>query len=339
MKVCLVADTHYGVRKNNIHFYNYQKKFVDNNLVPFLEKVKPDAIVHLGDLVDDRNCINYRTHDHLKNDYLDVMKSFDIPQYWIVGNHDIYYKNTLRTNAVAKFVEHGEIISSPRVINIKGEDMTFIPWICDDNKEETFKLLSTTATRYCFGHLEITGFEVRRGSLCKHGYSRNLFENFKTVFSGHFHNRSVADNIKYIGSCFQIDWSDYGEYRGITLLDTEKDTVKYFKNPYNMFNILEYDEDNIPDLKGIKDTYVRIIVKNKLSESKFNDFISEIEDIGVIKCDTIESDIKSYQILESGEQIAVDDLRKACEDIIDSLDMSNGAEVKELFNRIYDVSM
>jgi DNA repair exonuclease SbcCD nuclease subunit len=338
VKVLCLADFHYGVRKDNIHFYNYQKNFIHNVIVPFIEKYKPDCIVHLGDLVDNRISINFRTHEHLKTDFLDVMKNIDIPQYYIAGNHDSYYKNTLKINALEKFVTHAEVILSPKIINIKGEDFTFIPWICSDNQEETLNLLSSSATKYCFGHLEINGFEVRRGTLCNHGINKNLFENFQSTLSGHFHNRSIENNIRYIGSCFQFDWSDYGEYKGFALLETDTNQIEYYKNPYNIFNILDYDEDKIPDIKNIKNTYVRINIKNKISESKFNDFISSVEDSETIKYNII-NNTEEIKLFLTDEKIIVDNLRETCEDYINSLGLSDVDDIKELFNKIYDKSL
>lgn len=340
MKFLLITDTHWGCRGDNISFYDYQKKFLDNVFFRFIEEHKPDAIIHLGDLVDNRRVVNYRTHDRLFEDFLNPLSKIDIEQHWIVGNHDSFYKNTLKSNAIDKFVTNGFIHSKPEEVKIKGVSCVFVPWICQDNQAETMHLVKTSSAQFCFGHLEIDGFEVRRGNIHKGGSSRNDFSGFDTVFSGHFHNRSHGNNIRYIGSAFQFDWSDYGEYKGMALLDTETSKVSYFRNPYNMFNILKYNEGDStsPSLKAIENSYVRIYAKNIKSKSKFDDFVSQVADAGPIEYKIIdESDYKKVVVLD--QEILVDEVKFVCDNYIDSLESPNKSDVQVLFEDIYRKSI
>jgi len=337
MKLLCVTDTHWGCRNDNPHFYEYQKKFLDKVFFPYIEHIKPDAILHLGDLVDNRRSANYRTYETLDRDFITPMFNTGIEQHWLVGNHDSYWKNTLAINAVDKFVNSGVVHSKPEEAVIGDKKVLFVPWICDDNREESLRLINNSDAQYCFGHLELDGFEVRRGLLHKGGTNRNIFNNFDVVLSGHFHNRSHGNNIRYIGAPFQYDWSDYGEYKGVALLDTETNRISYIKNPFNMFNILEYRDSETYEVEHLKDTYVRIFVKEKESESRFNDLVSRINDIWVIDLTIVDNTYKDITLVD--DVVIVDEVKTVFDNYIDSLDLPNKSDVQDLFESIYKESI
>ena len=43
--------------------------------------------------------------------------------------------------------------------------MLFIPWICDDNYEDSIETIKNSTSDICFGHLEIKGFEMHKGHM------------------------------------------------------------------------------------------------------------------------------------------------------------------------------
>ena len=77
----------------------------------------------------------------------------------LVGNHDIYYKNTLRVNAPGELLEgYGNIsvYTEPTTIDIDGLPVLLLPWICDENYERTLGVIDESDAPVCMGHLEIT---------------------------------------------------------------------------------------------------------------------------------------------------------------------------------------
>jgi DNA repair exonuclease SbcCD nuclease subunit len=333
MRILVICDTHWGVRSDNALFYNYQKKFIDNVFFRYIDAYKPDAIFHLGDLVDNRRVVNYKTYDTLQNDFLNPMADLDIPQHWLVGNHDAFYKNTLRINAMSKFVAKGDVYDRPKEIMVGDCKILMLPWICDENREESLHFIKNSNARYCFGHLEVDGFEVKRGTLHHGGIDRRDFNNFDSVFSGHFHNRSSGNNIRYLGAAFQFDWSDYNEWKGISILDTDTGHVNYLRNPYTMFNVIEYNENSEEDYSKYKDTYVRLMVKEKNSENKYNDFVSKLSDQGINNLTIIDNTFKKIEL--TNQEIVVDELESIFYGHIDQLDISNKKDVIQLFDNIY----
>ena len=61
MKIALITDTHWGARNDNVIFSNYFRKFYDNIFFPLLEERNIKTLIHLGDVVDRRKYINFKT--------------------------------------------------------------------------------------------------------------------------------------------------------------------------------------------------------------------------------------------------------------------------------------
>jgi len=339
-KVLIISDTHAGCRGDNPFFYAYQKKFYDNILFPFIRKKEIKTFIHLGDLVDNRKEMNYATLQHLKDDFLDPLKSLNIETHFIVGNHDAYYKNTLSLNAMDEFIKFGRVYSSPsNILSSNISDILMVPWICRDNRDESLRWIKESKAKYCMGHLELYGFQTNSGAFSRFGEDKNVFKNFTTVFSGHFHQRSRQENIQYIGSTFKYNWGDYNQLRGLSVFDDINGTMDFYRNPYHIFSVLSYDGylNGITDddILKVKDTYCRIYVKNKTSEVKLNDFIKKVEDVGVIKLTVIdETDIIINDNLS--EFTGEDDLRVEIINYINKLEVPNIDLVKNKFNIIYN---
>ena len=59
------------------------------------------------------------------------------------------------------------------------------------------------------GHLEVKGFEMHKGVINNHGLDRTYLKRFEKVFSGHFHKKSDDGHIYYLGTPYEMVWSDY----------------------------------------------------------------------------------------------------------------------------------
>ena len=60
-----------------------------------------------------------------------------LPCYFVVGNHDIYYKNTLEVNCYNELPFPGEsnawfVYDKPQEITIENQDIAIIPWITSE---------------------------------------------------------------------------------------------------------------------------------------------------------------------------------------------------------------
>ena len=288
MKICLITDTHWGIKNDHPAFIDSSKDFLCNIFWPYLREHSISTVVHLGDLVDRRKYINYITANRLRVDFLNPIKEMQLYFHIIAGNHDTYYKNTNEFNCLRELVVGGypdfkvydNYATEVLFDNLK---VLFIPWICDDNRKQTLEIIKGTDAKYVMGHLEIQGFEMYKGSPVSHGDDRSLFGNFDNVFSGHFHHRSTDGTIFYLGSHMEFTWSDYDDPKGFHIFDTETKKIEFIKNPYVMFKKIWYDDtkenfsfNDIP-YSDYKNSIIKVVVTEKTNHLWFDKFIENLE--------------------------------------------------------------
>lgn len=274
-KVAIVTDLHIGVRNDSPVFYDYFKKSFDW----FFEYLDNNNIKHCivaGDLVDRRKYINILTAKRLKDDFLTPLEDRGIETHIIPGNHDCYWKNTIEVNALDEFVagryENIHTYTTPTTITIDGFDFFLLPWITKEAEKDCYDAIEKSKASICIAHLELDGFEMQKGMLSDHGWNHKIFRDFDHVVTGHYHHRSVRDNIHYIGALCEHIWSDYNDPRGFVVFDTETRVLDFHRNPFRVFHMVAYDDVKNPDIlekinatdySKYKDCYVKIVCVNK----------------------------------------------------------------------------
>jgi predicted phosphodiesterase len=347
MQVALLADTHYGCRNDNPFWYDYQKKFIDQVFLPYLKEHEIHYVIHLGDLVERRKFINFKSATRLRQDFLEPLFKAEVNCSFICGNHDAFYKSSLSINALRELQVSDsfmrdecypfEIIDSPKLYGYEGQNkILLVPWICSGNRDEILNSIEKENARYCIGHFDFKGYEETKGRLSKHGEDYSQFAKFDQVFSGHYHIRSHNHNINYIGSAFEFTWDDLDSPRGFAVLETTTGEVSYVENPFHMFTMLDYDEENLPDLARVENSYVKVNVKNRGSEVKFRNFESKIYEAGAIAVTFIE---KPLQTPLSTECIQTMDTKEAFVQEIKALELPNHGRVMEDFDVLYAEAM
>jgi DNA repair exonuclease SbcCD nuclease subunit len=136
--------------------------------------------------------------------------------YFILGNHDLFYKDKREINSI-EFMR-----LFPNIVPIKDPftegDVTILPWLVGDEWQQVPKLKS----KYIFGHFELPSFYMNAMvQMPDHGLlQRNHFVNQDYVFSGHFHKRQHSGNIVYMGNAFPHNYADAGDdERGMMILE------------------------------------------------------------------------------------------------------------------------
>jgi predicted phosphodiesterase len=290
--IALITDSHSGARRDNKIFYPYMKKFYDEVFFPVIDEQKISTVFHLGDIVDRRSYINFVTANHLRKDFIYPLLKRKIQFHITAGNHDCYYKNTNRINvyhelALNRFTNIN-VYTEPKIINLAGNDVLLMPWICDETRSESMELIQSGIASMCFGHLDINGFSMNSGVLARDGLDSKLFNNFDLVLSGHFHSRQSIGNITYLGSPFQCDWGDYGHVGGFHTLDTETKELKFYPNPFDLFKKIWYNDkdkknDEVMDVSwnDYDGCYCKVIVTEKTNPYFFDKFIDKLESVAV----------------------------------------------------------
>lgn len=292
-KIALIADTHWGIRNDSIHFIDNQKKFLDEVFFPRIDSGNIRDIVHLGDLVDRRKYINFATASRLRTDYLAPIADRALEHYILLGNHDIYWRESTEINAIKELVgDKAHIIDKPETFSFDKKEhnpILMIPWICRENEKEIMDAIRQSKAQVLFAHLELQGFETSRGVVQDTGMDFKLFDKFDLVCTGHYHHRNMSANIHYLGSTGQYTWSDHDDDRGFHIFDTKTRQLEFVRNPFNMFEKVYYDDVGkqkrqalAGEFDHVRGKMVKVIVKSKTNTGWFDDFINKIEKCGPI---------------------------------------------------------
>ena len=279
MKVAIITDQHFGARKNSKLFHDYFLNFYENVFFPTLEKEGISVVVDLGDTFDSRKGIDFAALAWAKDHYYDRLADMGIEVHTVVGNHTAYYKNTNDINAVDLLLREYsniKIYSEPTEIKLGNLDVLLLPWINPENESNTYSLIKTTTCICAMGHLELAGFRVNSQIIMEHGLESKLFEKFSRVYSGHYHTRSNDGRVFYLGNPYEIYWSDWNDTRGFTIFDTETLDHYHIDNPYNMFEIINYDEDTTKLDSDYENNIVKVVIKNKKNQLKYEKFLDKL---------------------------------------------------------------
>ena len=302
MKVAIITDQHFGARKNSKLFHDYFLKFYNDVFFPTLEKEGITTVVDMGDTFDNRSGVNFGALAWAKNNYYDRLQQMGVKVHTIVGNHTAFYKNTNEVNAVDLLLReysNVKVYSDPTLVELDQLKVLFIPWINQENYQDTLKLIQKVSCKCAMGHLELNGFRAHKGHVMEDGMESELFEKFELVFSGHYHTRSNNGKIFYLGNPYEMFWNDVNDTRGFTIFDT--DTLKFesVDNPYRMFYNIYYEDTNYQtfDTREYDSKIVKVIVRKKSDIKKFEKFIDKLYDSNVHELKIVEN----FQIQESEE--------------------------------------
>ena len=342
MKLAIITDQHFGARNDSIAFLDFFQKFYDNTFFPALELHRIDTVLILGDTFDRRKYVNFYSLQRTKDMFFDKLETMGIRGYMLAGNHDTYYKNTNDVNSpdlLLKEYSNITVIDSPSEIIIDDTKICMMPWICPENYTESLAMLTSTEAEICMGHFEISGFAMYRGMESHEGLSKEVFNKFDLVFSGHYHHRSNDNHIYYLGNPYELTWQDYNDPRGFHLFDLSTRGLEFINNPYTMFSRIEYDDkEKIPldlDAIDLTDKFVKLIVVNKTDYYKFDKFIQKLYNKGCAEIKIVE-DLSEFEDGEVGEEINLEDTLSVLSNYIESIETDVDKEqVKNFMKSLY----
>ena len=343
MRIAILTDTHFGARNDSQQFLDYFLGFIENQFLPECEKQNIDTVFHLGDLMDRRKFVNFNTLNQVRERFIEKLEERNIKMYCLIGNHDTYYKNTNEVNSLTElFGQRYDCfipIDTPMDITLDGKVFGMVPWINKENKEACDEFLKNSNADIMCGHFELSGYEVLRGVKFDGGMSDNLLRRFGEVWSGHFHMRHTKNNIRYLGTPYQITFSDLYEQKGFYVYDTESGELDFIENNERMFLHIDYrDTTEIDDLSEYENKYLKLFVRARTSQSKFDTFVDNLYDAKVGSLTIIENDADS--VIEDTEvaDMSLDTLSliyKEAEDFYETIEGINVSRLKRLIQEIY----
>ena len=353
MKIAIINDTHFGARNDNSNFNEYFYKFCDDIFFPTLKKNNIKTCIHLGDLMDRRKFVSYKTSRDFRKRFVSPFVEMGIDLHIMIGNHDTFYKNTNDVNSVVELLggrhDNIKIYSEAEEVVFDDTKILFLPWINSQNTFSSEKIIKETDAVVCMGHLEIAGFQMMKGLVNEHGLSKSIFRKFDSVFSGHFHIKSDDGHIYYLGAPYEIYWSDCDDKKGFHIFDTETREMERIENPYTIHKKVYYDDTQNDytkfDVNKLVDHYVKVIVVNKKDLYQFDMFVDRLlkadaYEVKIIE-DFSELDAKnvSDDIVENTE-----DTLTLLEKYIDELDITLDKKrlkntMKSLYNEAQDLEL
>jgi DNA repair exonuclease SbcCD nuclease subunit len=339
LKVAIITDQHFGARNDSIAFLDFFQKFYDDTFFPSLDAAGINTVLILGDTFDRRKYVNFYALDRAKKMFFDKLEERGIRVHMLAGNHDTYYKNTNDVNSpdlLLREYNNIDVIDSPETIVIDGTSICMMPWICPENYQESLDEMKNTKAEICMGHFEIAGFAMHRGMESHEGLSKEIFDKFDMVFSGHYHHRSDDGHIYYLGNPYELTWQDYKDTRGFHLFDLERRELEFISNPNTMFERVEYDDkesDPIDlDLIDLTSKYVKLVVVNKTDYYKFDKFIQKLYNKGCYEIKIIE-DFSEFEEGQIDEEINLEDTVSVLSNYVDSIETDVDKEQIKTFMR------
>jgi UDP-2,3-diacylglucosamine pyrophosphatase LpxH len=288
-KAVILNDTHFGYKGDSPLVNDYFIKFFETQLFPFIEENKIQYVFHLGDLFDRRKYINFRTLNQVRERVLDVFEKLGTENHIICGNHDTFFRNNNELNSLNELLskyKNWNVYSKPTLLNFgptKEYCVALLPWINSDNEQESYQFINDVPCSLLMGHLELAGFQSIRGVFIDAGYDPSAFSKFEYVLTGHYHVSSTRDNIHYLGTQYQMAFSDVWEKKGFHTFDFDTRELQFIENPDKLFYTIDYNEDEKPNLNfsEFNNKYVKIFVKKKTKGNLFEKFVDKFYDAGV----------------------------------------------------------
>jgi len=295
-KLAILNDSHWGVRNGSDVFMNHMDKFFNEVFFPYCKKHGIKRILHLGDFFDHRRFINIKVLNRVYTDFIMKLTDNDMTMDIICGNHDVYYKNTNNINSLEEILngyDRIKIHMTPKDLEVGNLTIGLIPWITASNYDDCMEFIQNSRSDILGAHLELNGFKMMKGGgVASHGMDPAIFSRFEMVLSGHFHTKSERDNIHYLGTQYELTWSDAGDPKYFHILDTETRELTPIRNNNHLFQRIRYDDIKLPvppDREKIENSYVKVVVINKKDLYGFDKFIDYIQSSNPIDIKIVET--------------------------------------------------
>jgi predicted phosphodiesterase len=250
-KQIILGDCHFGKGKFSQNLFESQMNFFENQLFPYMIENKISTIIQLGDFLDNRKNMDINFFNQMIERFFKKLKFYNFKMIEILGNHDIYFKNTRDVNLMKyiemMFPDNLITISEREYIEINGKKSYFVPWILDN---EILSAKELKDVEYVFGHFEIRHFQMAKGHVDESSKLTVEFfkkSKIKKVFSGHYHLVDDKANISYIGTPYQLDWGDFDDFKHFIVLDTESEVMSKCYNNFSKKHVKIKYNSEVPE--------------------------------------------------------------------------------------------
>ncbi len=305
------TDIHYGLKQNSRLHLQDCERYIDW----FIAEAKArdcETCIFLGDWHHHRASVNVATMNASIKGLKKINDAFE-KVYFILGNHDLYYREKRDMNSV----EYARDLSNFVMIDdmFLQDDVAIIPWLVGDEHKKVSKM----KCKYMFGHFELPYFKMNAMvEMPDHGgIKAEHLSGPEYVFSGHFHKRQYKNNIHYMGNAFPHNYADVADDdRGAMFLEwgSEPVYVNWTECPkYRVFTLKQLldNHENLLD----KYTYARVKLDISISYEEAT-FVKEkfaeqydVRELQLIPIKEEEQEFEGSEIkFESVDQIVIQQL-------------------------------
>lgn len=284
--IAVVADTHFGAKNDNQALLEHFCASFERRILPGMLERGIRTMVHVGDLMDRRKYTNHRTLQMVRRRVLDPLRDVGIACHLVIGNHDTYYRNNNALNSAEIFLagyDNWTVYPEPVETEILGHPVAMLPWIGTEMEGRSVGFVDEATAPTLFGHLELTGFEMIKGHVMEAGWNPSFLSKFRTVLTGHYHVKSSRDNIHYLGTPYQMAFSDvWAHPKGWHVLHLASGALEFVENPDRIFHTLDYVESGEPiDPELYRGCFVKIFVKERKNMKAFERLVDRFYDVGL----------------------------------------------------------
>lgn len=294
MKILHFSDTHLGyndldvLNEDNINQREADFYAAFSQVVEQIKKIKPDYIIHTGDLFHRSSPSNRAITYALKQ--FKIINELNIPFILIAGNHETP-RTTLSSpilkifddfsNIYCSYAQEYKKIEFPDVIfhtmphlndeNISNEQIDLCEKNIDENKKNIMMLHCSVGAWYLMNEY---------GEWVYPSHKEYIFNKMSYVALGHWHgfgavsvkgSKKKYDNVYYSGSLERTSLNDKRNTKGFILCTLEEDVsidIEYKKISIRAIRVKSIDclryEDSIKelDVSDCVDAIVEVVLKN-----------------------------------------------------------------------------
>lgn len=341
--VFMLSDIHYGFksdRRNEEKYIEWMENmngYFHNFFIPAVEKYKTigykPILIIAGDFFDVKKFILAE----VMNSALDLISELRdiLPIYFIVGNHETSYTDNNRANHLRIFdnMDNVHVIKDTCKLKICGNTFELISWI--ENSVEQTKLIKASTADYLILHADINGLIYPSKIKIADKVETKGFKGTH-IYSGHIHKRQEKGKVTYLGSPYEMEWSDSGNIKGIYVLkfSTFDDghyeaSEDFIENTYSP----RFIKCNAEELKGLQEkgkdiseilrgNYITVDY-NSADAPKYAEFLNSLNDVGTkgLEFNSISEEVKiDEETSEVIKSLTIDDAVYEC---IDSMDLKD----------------
>jgi len=218
-RAAVFTDIHFGDKndseRHNLDCLNFIKWFCVQ-----VREAQCDAVIFMGDWFDNRSRIRVDSI-HYSWEAVELLNGLGVPVYWLVGNHDLYFRNNRNITSLPYLGSMENIFVINELVEIN--NVLLSPWLTGSE----FAEVPGYDVKYVFGHFELPLFLMNESVAMpdKGGLHADHFTNCDAVFSGHFHKRQLKVNehgipVWYPGNAFPHNFNDVNDRdRGCMMLE------------------------------------------------------------------------------------------------------------------------